>query len=136
VILPSGPIELQADPDRLHQVLVNLINNAAKFTPARGLISVKGTIEGDEAVIIVEDNGTGIPPDMLSRIFDLFTQVENREDHGGLGIGLAVVKELVSAHGGTVQVRSDGIGRGSEFTVRLPLKPTLSSLSPNPPTGR
>jgi two-component system CheB/CheR fusion protein len=120
-ILPSGPIDLEADPDRLHQVVVNLITNAAKYTPEHGHIWVKGTTEGDEAVIIVEDTGRGIPYEMLSRIFDLFTQVENPAAPGGLGIGLALVKDLINAHGGTVQVRSDGIGKGSEFTVRVPL---------------
>jgi two-component system CheB/CheR fusion protein len=130
VILPAAPVILEADPDRLQQVLVNLIANAVKFTPKDGLICVKGTMEGNEAIIIVEDNGAGIPPDMLSRIFDLFTQVETPGAQGGLGIGLAVVKELVAAHGGTVQVRSDGPGKGSEFTVRLPLKAPEAAPSP------
>jgi signal transduction histidine kinase len=122
VFLPSAPIRLQADPDRLHQVLVNLLTNAAKYTPEKGEISLRGTTEGDEAVIHVEDTGVGIPHEMLPRIFELFTQMEPNLSQGGLGIGLALVKELVALHGGSVQVRSDGVGKGSEFTVRLPLK--------------
>jgi two-component system CheB/CheR fusion protein len=120
-IVPSGTIELEADPDRLHQVLVNLITNAAKYTPEGGRIWVKATTEGDEAVLHVEDTGVGIPHDMLPRIFDLFTQVETPVARGGLGIGLSLVKELVALHGGTVQVRSEGTNKGTEFTVRLPL---------------
>ena len=115
------PIEFVADPDRLHQVLVNLITNAAKFTPHEETIWVKGTTEGEEVVVHVEDTGVGIPPAMLAGIFDLFTQVETPLSHGGLGIGLSLVRELVTLHGGSVQVRSDGVGKGSEFTVRLPL---------------
>jgi PAS domain S-box-containing protein len=122
LFLPSAPIGLQADPDRLHQVFVNLITNAAKYTPENGEVSVKGTTEGDEAVVQVEDTGVGIPHDMLPRIFELFTQMELDLSRGGLGIGLALVKELVTLHGGSVQVRSEGTGKGSEFTVRLPLK--------------
>ncbi|HEX2228607.1 MAG TPA: PAS domain-containing sensor histidine kinase [Candidatus Binatia bacterium] len=121
VLLPSNPIEFVADPDRLHQVLVNLITNAAKFTPHEETIWVKGTIEGEEVVVHVEDTGVGIPPAMLAGIFDLFTQVETPLSHGGLGIGLSLVRNLVTLHGGSVQVRSDGLGKGSEFTVRLPL---------------
>lgn len=122
LFLPSAPIRLQADPDRLHQVFVNLITNAAKFTPEHGEVLVKGTTEGDEAVVQVEDTGVGIPHDMLPRIFELFTQMEVDLSRGGLGIGLALVKELITLHGGSVQVRSEGTGKGSEFTVRLPLK--------------
>jgi signal transduction histidine kinase len=82
---------------------------------------VKGTTEGDEVGVLVEDDGVEIPEEMLASIFDLFTQVETPESHGGLGIGLSLVKNLVSLHGGSVQVRSDGPGKGSEFTVRLPM---------------
>jgi PAS domain S-box-containing protein len=124
VLLPSSPIIVEADPDRVCQVFVNLINNAAKYTPAGGRIWVKGTTEGDEVVVHVEDTGIGIPHDMLPRIFDLFTQVETSraQSQGGLGIGLSLVKNLVTLHGGSVQVRSDGPGKGSVFSVRLPLR--------------
>lgn len=123
VVSPAAKVVLQADPDRLHQVFVNLLTNAAKYTPQNGFVSVRLTVEGKEAAARVEDTGVGIPHDMLSRIFDLFTQVETQVAHGGLGIGLALVKDLVTLHGGSVQVRSEGEGKGSEFTVRLPIKP-------------
>src|SRR4030095_16401095 len=116
LVLPSDPIALQGDPDRLYQVFVNIISNAVKFTPDEGRLWVKATTEGDEAVVRVEDTGVGIPHEMLPRIFDLFTQVETPVSHGGLGIGLALVKDLVTMHGGSVQVRSEGMGKGSEFT--------------------
>jgi PAS domain S-box-containing protein len=122
VIGPGSSIVLQGDSDRLHQVFLNLLSNAGKYTPERGNIWVKVTTEGDEAVVRVTDTGVGIPHEMLPRIFDLFTQVETRLSHGGLGIGLALVKDFVALHGGSVQVRSEGVGKGSEFMVRLPLK--------------
>jgi signal transduction histidine kinase len=124
LLLPDGDVFVEGDPDRLHQVFVNLINNAVKYTPAGGRIWVKGTAEPGEAVARVEDSGVGIPHEMLPRIFDLFTQTESTRgmSQGGLGIGLALVKNLVSLHGGSVQAKSDGPGKGSEFTVRLPLK--------------
>ncbi len=121
VIGPWSAIVLQGDPDRLHQVFSNLLSNAVKYTPERGAIRVEVTIEADEAVVRVSDTGVGIPPNMLPRIFDLFTQVETQLSHGGLGIGLALVKDFVALHGGSVQVRSEGVGKGSEFMVRLPL---------------
>ena len=121
VIAPRSAIVVQGDPDRLHQVFLNLLSNATKYTPERGNIWVKVSTEGDEAVVRVADTGVGIPHDMLPRIFDLFTQVETQLSHGGLGIGLALVKDFVALHGGSVQVRSDGRDKGSEFMVRLPL---------------
>ncbi|HEV7784007.1 MAG TPA: PAS domain-containing sensor histidine kinase [Thermoanaerobaculia bacterium] len=123
LILPSGPLTVMGDAERLHQVFVNLLTNAAKYTHRGGAISVKATTEGDEAVVRFEDNGIGIPHDMLPRIFELFTQVDASRpmSEGGLGIGLALVKELVSLHGGSVQAASEGPGKGSEFSVRLPL---------------
>jgi PAS domain S-box-containing protein len=124
VLLPPAPIELDVDPDRVVQVFVNLLGNAAKYTPSGGTIWIKATLEGHEAVIRFEDTGVGIPTDMLPRIFDLFTQVESSQPlaQGGLGIGLALVKNLVAQHGGSVQVRSEGVGKGSEFCVRLPME--------------
>jgi signal transduction histidine kinase len=135
-LLPDIPIRLEADPTRLRQVLVNLVENAAKYTEYGGTIWVKATVEGDEAVVRVQDTGVGIPPEVMPHIFDLFTQAEfaNRSQ-GGLGIGLSVVKDYVSLHGGTVQAASDGLGKGSEFTVRLPL-PSPTASGPADPAGR
>lgn len=123
VLLPSAPIFIEADPARLEQVFVNLINNAVKYTLEEGRIWVSATIEGEEAVAYVVDNGIGIPPEVLPHIFKLFTQVESSHQlsQGGLGIGLTVVKNLVALHGGSVQVNSAGLGKGSKFIVRLPL---------------
>jgi PAS domain S-box-containing protein len=134
-ILPEGPIALEADPARLRQVVVNLLTNAFKYTPAGGQIVLKATVEGDEAVVRVQDTGVGIAPEMLPKIFDLFTQEECARDRseGGLGIGLAVVRELVALHGGTVQVRSEGKGKGSDFAVRLPLGQTRAGPGPDLP---
>ena len=122
VIFPAVAIPVQADRARLEQVFVNLIHNAAKYTPEGGNIWIKGTTEGPDAVVHVQDSGIGIPHDMLPHIFELFTQVESSRTHsqGGMGIGLSLVKTLVNMHGGSVQVHSDGEGKGSEFTVRLP----------------
>jgi two-component system CheB/CheR fusion protein len=123
-LLPDASMYVEVDADRMQQVFVNVLNNAAKYTPAGGRIWIKGTNEGNDVVIHIKDSGIGIPPDMQDRIFELFTQVESsrQESRGGLGIGLALVKQLVALHGGTVQARSDGSGKGSEFSVRLPLK--------------
>jgi two-component system CheB/CheR fusion protein len=125
LLLPKGAILVEADQDRLRKVFVNLLNNAVKYTPEGGRVWVKATVEAAEAVVGVEDTGVGIAPGTLPRIFDLFTQEgESRyRSEGGLGIGLSLVKGLVTLHGGSVQVRSEGRGKGSEFTVRLPLSP-------------
>jgi PAS domain S-box-containing protein len=122
VLLPV-PIPVTVDHDRLQQVLRNLIDNAVKYTAPGGIIGIEATMEGSEAVIKIEDNGVGVAADMQTDIFDLFTRAANPEDvdERGLGIGLSLVKNLVVQHGGTVQVRSNGLGKGSEFTVRLPL---------------
>jgi PAS domain S-box-containing protein len=122
LLVPSGPITLSGDATRLQQVFCNLLTNASRYTPVGGRIWLKATVEGDEAVVRVEDNGRGIEPGMLGHIFDLFAQVQQPESaDGGLGIGLSLVKELVALHGGTVQANSDGLGKGSDFIVRLPL---------------
>jgi PAS domain S-box-containing protein len=122
VLLPV-PIPVTVDHDRLQQVLRNLIDNAVKYTAPGGIIGIEATMEGSEAVIKIEDNGVGVAADMQTDIFDLFTRAANPGDvdERGLGIGLSLVKNLVVQHGGTVQVRSNGLGKGSEFTVRLPL---------------
>lgn len=121
VLLPPGAVHLDGDAVRLQQVFTNLLTNAAKYTPRGGRIWLKATTEGDEAVIRVEDNGVGIAPAMLSHIFELFAQVHApKSADGGIGIGLSLVKDLVALHGGTVQANSDGVGKGSDFIVRLP----------------
>jgi two-component system CheB/CheR fusion protein len=132
VLLPPTPMIVTVDPVRMEQVFVNLLNNAAKYTPPGGQIWVEGTTEGREAVIHIRDTGVGISHEMLPHIFDLFTQAESSREQwdGGLGVGLALVKKLVALHGGSVQVRSEGESKGSEFSVRL----ALAELStPNQP---
>jgi two-component system CheB/CheR fusion protein len=119
--LGEAPVIINADAVRLQQVFVNLLQNAAKYTEYGGTVWVKLLLEGQEAVVKVEDDGIGVSPELLPRIFDLFTQAEFTGDKSGLGIGLSVVRDITQLHGGTVTVRSDGVGKGSEFTVRLPL---------------
>jgi PAS domain S-box-containing protein len=124
VTFPPEPIRLHADPTRLAQILLNLLNNAAKFTPPGGDIHLDVEKDADAAVLIrVRDNGIGIPGDMLHRVFEMFTQVDSPLEYsqGGLGIGLSLVRGLIELHGGTVEAHSDGPGKGSEFVVRLPL---------------
>jgi PAS domain S-box-containing protein len=123
ISLPAEPLMLEADPVRLAQVLANLLNNAAKYTDAGGQIWLTARRAGPSAVISVRDNGVGIPAGMLHKVFDLFTQVDDNygRAQGGLGIGLTLVRSLVDKHGGSVEVKSDGPGKGSEFVVRLPL---------------
>lgn len=122
VILPGSPLLVAIDRPRFQQVVVNLLANAVKYTPAGGSVFVKCTQEGSDVVLRVEDTGVGIAPDVLPRVFELFTRatIAVRMEPGGLGIGLAIVKQIVELHGGTVQARSNGDGHGSEFTVRLP----------------
>jgi PAS domain S-box-containing protein len=113
---------VHGDAVRLGQVVANLLNNAAKYTEDGGRIEIDGRREGDRVVVRVRDTGIGIAPEILPRVFDLFVQERQALDRsqGGLGLGLAIVRSLVAAHGGTVAARSDGIGRGAEFEVRLP----------------
>ena len=133
VVLPERRVELEGDRTRLGQVLANLVNNAAKYSPSGGKITLEVQEEGDELAIRVRDTGMGIPPEMLGRIFDLFTQVDRSLDRsqGGLGIGLTLVRKLVELHGGSVRVASEGPGKGAEFTVRLPL-PAAQPAAPVP----
>ncbi len=121
--LPEEPIYLNADRARLAQVFGNLLNNSCKYTPPHGRISLTARRLGDELEVRVKDNGAGIPPDKLSSIFDMFTQVDrtSEQSQGGLGIGLTLVKRLVEMHGGSIEPRSAGEGMGSEFVVRLPV---------------
>ena len=119
------PLWVSGDPTRLVQVVSNLLTNAAKYTPEGGNIWLSAAREDDAVAIRIRDNGVGIPKEMLSRVFDLFTQIESAGGSraGGLGIGLTLVRRLVELHGGTVQVCSDGPNHGSEFFVRLPVLP-------------
>ena len=121
--LPDEPIHLHADPARLTQVFANLLNNSSKYTPPGGTIAVSARRDGDDVVVTVRDDGLGIPRDKLDSVFDMFMQVDRsvEKSQGGLGIGLTLVKRLVEMHGGTIAVRSEGEGRGSEFEVRLPM---------------
>jgi len=122
---PAEPLWVSGDPTRLAQVLTNLLTNAAKYTPEGGHIRLTAAREDGAAVVRVRDDGAGIPQEMLSRVFDLFTQIgtAGNDRAGGLGIGLSLVRQLVELHGGTVAAFSDGPGQGSEFVVRLPLLP-------------
>lgn len=123
VTFPPEPLTLEGDPVRLSQIIANLLNNAAKYTDPGGQIWLSVRREDNWVTISIRDTGTGIPPEMLPRVFDLFVQIDRNSGRaqGGLGIGLALVKSLVEMHGGTVKAFSEGSGRGSEFVVRLPL---------------
>ena len=125
VILPDHPLTLEADPDRLEQILTNLLSNSGKYTPPGGLVRLTGERDGDTAVIRVWDNGIGIRPEMLPRLFEIFEQADRVPGRvsEGLGIGLSLVRGLVEMHGGTVTAHSAGPNQGSEFIVRLPLAP-------------
>ncbi len=120
--LPPEPAHVQGDSKRLVQIFANLLNNAAKYTPPGGRLSVKAEVGRDEIVVCVEDNGIGIAPDLHKHVFDLFAQAERTADRsqGGLGLGLPLAKSLVELHGGDLSCRSDGVGKGSTFIVRLP----------------
>jgi signal transduction histidine kinase len=131
--LPEEPLWVHADEARLAQVLSNLLNNAAKYTPPGGMIWVTVSEDAGQAVVSVRDTGVGIPPEMLSRVFDLFQQVDRSIDRsqGGLGIGLTLARRLVEMHGGSIEAKSEGPGRGSEFVVRLPIgEPPPAAMSP------
>jgi two-component system CheB/CheR fusion protein len=126
LFLTETPVEIAGDPVRVHQILVNLLTNAIRYTPAGGAIGLRISEEGREAVIRIKDTGIGIPPEKLANIFELFTQAHEHlaESQAGLGLGLSLTRELVTLHGGTIQAWSEGSGKGSEFIVRLPLRPT------------
>ena len=121
---PTVPIEIEVDSRRINQIFVNLINNAIKYNHPGGDVWLTATADQTHFVCYLKDNGKGIPAEIQPRIFDVFTQAEGTDAQrgAGLGIGLAVVKELVSLHQGTVEVRSEGVGKGSEFIVRIPLR--------------
>jgi PAS domain S-box-containing protein len=131
--LPPDPLPLEVDPTRIGQVIANLVNNSAKYTPRGGRIQIAAEAAPGMLIVRVSDSGLGIPVDMLPKVFDIFVQVERslEDSHGGLGIGLALVRKLVEMHGGTVEADSPGQGQGSTFTLRLPLaaEPKVFSAS-------
>ncbi|MEO6187120.1 MAG: ATP-binding protein [Steroidobacteraceae bacterium] len=133
VTLPAETVRLDADPLRVSQILTNLLTNAAKFSDAGSRIDLAVTVDGQTLALSVRDNGIGIAPESLSKIFEMFSQIEGlagRSD-GGLGIGLALVKGLAELHGGSAEARSIGLGHGSEFIVRLPLATPLAGTAPD-----
>ncbi|VTT96645.1 pas pac sensor hybrid histidine kinase : PAS/PAC sensor hybrid histidine kinase OS=Haliangium ochraceum (strain DSM 14365 / JCM 11303 / SMP-2) GN=Hoch_3141 PE=4 SV=1: GAF_2: HisKA: HATPase_c: Response_reg: PAS_9: HisKA: HATPase_c: Response_reg [Gemmataceae bacterium] len=132
VVLPDRSVTLDGDAARLSQVFANLLTNAAKYTPPGGRIRVSAARDPGGVSVTVADNGVGIPPPMLPRVFDMFTQVDRtlEKTTGGLGIGLSLVKGLVEMHGGTVVAQSDGEGTGSTFTVHLPAQPPVCDAAP------
>lgn len=132
VSLPNEPVWLECDDIRMAQVVANLLNNASKYTDRGGSIAVSGSCDSGEAVLRVRDSGIGIAADVLPHVFDLFTQADRSLDrsHGGLGIGLCLVKRLVDLHHGTVEAHSAGPGRGSEFVVRMPLAEAPAETEP------
>jgi signal transduction histidine kinase/CheY-like chemotaxis protein len=135
VTLPPDPILLDADPTRLAQVFLNLLNNAAKYSERDGHIRLSAAREGNEVAVSVRDAGIGIAAAQLPHVFDAFVQVDTswQRTQGGLGIGLSLVKEFVGLHGGRVEVHSDGPGKGSEFIVRLPM--VIETTAAEPPTA-
>jgi signal transduction histidine kinase/CheY-like chemotaxis protein len=130
--MASDSIHLNGDVVRLSQALANLLNNAAKYTDKGGMIEFSARQEGNEAIVVVKDTGIGIAPEMLPRVFDMFSQNVSSLDRsqGGLGIGLSLVKNIVEMHGGTVKAESDGIGKGSKFTIHLPAQAHSSVANP------
>jgi len=129
VTLPSEDLTLNVDPLRLSQILSNLLTNAAKYTDPAGHINLSGGVQNGTLCLSVKDDGIGIAPKALTRIFEMFSQIDgaSARSEGGLGIGLALVKGLLDLHGGTIDARSDGLGRGSEFIVRLQLTAATSA---------
>lgn len=132
VVLPDAPVGIEVDPVRLTQVLQNLLHNACKYTPRGGRISLEASSADEDVVIRIRDSGIGIAPEKLAMVFDMFSQVAPTagRSQGGLGIGLALVRGLVTLHGGTVNAHSEGPGRGCEFAVRLPLPDQAAPSSP------
>jgi PAS domain S-box-containing protein len=120
-LVPDGVVRIVVDPQRLQQIVHNLLSNSLKYTDEGGRIVLRMLTEGDEAVIRVADSGKGIEPDLLPLIFSGLSKEGPRDPEGGMGVGLHIVRDLVHAHRGTVEVRSEGAGKGAEFTVRLPL---------------
>jgi CheY-like chemotaxis protein len=129
VALSTEPLCVLGDPDRLRQVFANLLSNAAKFTPKEGSVWV--SLEGSAgfALVRVKDTGIGIPQERLKNVFEMFAQVNTPTGNDGLGIGLSLARQLVTLHGGRIEARSEGVGKGSEFTVCLPLVDVMEPSS-------
>jgi PAS domain S-box-containing protein len=134
VSLPEHPVVIDVDPIRMSQVLSNLLVNAAKYSDQPGRIDLGGELHGDLVEIRVRDQGIGIAPELLPRVFELFTQADRSLDRsrGGLGVGLTLARRLVELHGGVLTASSEGVGRGSEFSIRLPLAPGAEVGAPGP----
>jgi CheY-like chemotaxis protein len=134
VKLPAVPLPVLADATRLDQVVANLLANANKYTPAGGRVELVVEVRDGHGIIRVRDDGMGMGPELVGRVFDLFMQSEQALDRsqGGLGIGLTLVRRLVEMHGGTVEARSEGLGQGSEFEVALPLTLSVEVTAPAP----
>jgi CheY-like chemotaxis protein len=141
VNVPAEPVHVLADPVRLEQIVGNLLNNASKYTHPGGSIrlTVKSAGDGDarQALISVEDDGSGIDPEKLPHVFDLFMRATRSIDqqYGGLGVGLTLVRRLVEMHAGTVRAESEGLGKGSRFTVSLPALAAHAAAAPAVPEG-
>lgn len=137
---PKAPVWIDGDPVRLEQAISNLLNNALKYSLPQGHVTVTLRVDGAQALVQVSDDGVGIAPEMLGRVFDLFMQVDGSlaRSQGGLGIGLTLVRSLVGLHGGSVNVRSEGLGKGSVFSLRLPLMAaaTVEAQPPQPTSCR
>lgn len=127
--LPVHPVYLEADAMRLAQVFSNLLNNSAKYTNRGGHIWLSAVCRDDELIVTIKDNGIGIPPEALSSVFEMFTQLDpsRSQAQGGLGIGLMLVKQLLGMHGGSISAHSEGIGKGAEFTLRMPTMATTTT---------
>ena len=124
-VVDTGPISIPGDPVRLQQVVWNLLSNAIKFTPRGGRVQIRSERVNSHLEIVVSDTGQGIPADFLPHVFDRFRQADQKtsRQHGGMGLGLAIVRHLVEMHGGTVRAKSEGEGKGATFTVMLPITP-------------
>jgi len=132
VTLPQQLVTIEADPNRLAQIIANLLNNSAKYTPAGGRIALRAQQVGSDVLITVRDNGIGIPSELQSSIFEMFNQIDRtvEQKHAGLGIGLTLVKELVEMHSGEIKVQSEGQNQGSMFSVRLPISVQAATSEP------
>jgi len=131
VALPGASVPLDGDPARLIQAVSNLVNNAARYTPRGRHVRVDASAADGRARIVVSDDGVGIAPELLGRIFEMFTQSNESRGQGGLGIGLTLARSIVSMHGGTLTAASDGPGKGSTFTIELPIAAD-ATIAPEP----
>jgi CheY-like chemotaxis protein len=134
VDLPPQPVTIMGDATRLAQILSNLLNNAAKYTPPGGAIRLLAAVDGGQLSIRVADDGIGIASDMLDDIFQMFSQADSSLEraNAGLGVGLSLARRLAELHGGSIEAKSEGVGQGSEFILRLPALPTLREPEPAP----